>query len=133
LLQPEALFSMKGAKGSDPDGSISSFSINYLDVPVLLRYNVSAGEDASVTPYGVAGPNVAFKLGCSTEENGSSGECGDPKSLDLGVTVGAGIEFEVNGQALGVTLRYQKGLTDLFEGVNLKNKNIQILGTWRFR
>lgn len=129
LLQPEAFLSLKGFKDNTPGFEPATVSLTYVEFPVLVRYNVSAGDGATVAPHVAVGPNVALLLSCSVSDHPDA-EC-EAKTLDVGLTVGAGLEFDVSGRLLGVVLRYQKGVSDIFEGGSAKNTVLQILGTWR--
>lgn len=141
FLEPEAAFSEKGAKLSSqfvtPGGDFTfrgTTSANYLDVPVLLRYNFGNG------PYLIAGPNAAFRLSAKTTitacnsptcSTGTSTDASQFRSVDFDVTVGAGMDFNVRRQVMGVVVRYQKGVTDMASGVAGKSQLIQVLGGWR--
>lgn len=121
-IQPEFLFLNKGAKftksTANPDGG--AFRLDYLEIPVLLRFDLSRG---TIGPHVYAGPSVGFNVGCAVEYKGSNGkaqantDCDEndfkPKTLDYGLTVGGGVDFNVGGIALTGGGRYGIGLADI--------------------
>ncbi|MEO7998702.1 MAG: porin family protein [Gemmatimonadaceae bacterium] len=121
-VQPEFLFLNKGAKFNRPTAAAGggSFRLDYLEVPVLLRYDFSRGV---VAPHVYAGPSIGFNVGCAVEfrgTNNSSGantDCNEddfkPKTLDYGVTVGGGVDFNLGGIGATAGARYGIGLADI--------------------
>jgi hypothetical protein len=111
-FQPEMLFVMKGVKLDETAGGTVSARINYLEFPLLARYHAPLTSD--LTGFLVAGPSFGVKVsssakldafGSTTDENIGQGL----KSLDLGLAVGGGVEW--NGYVLEA--RYTAGLTDI--------------------
>ncbi len=140
-IQPEVLYSQKGAKES-VGGDELKLKIDYVEVPVLLKINIPI-EGSNVHPNVYAGPAVAFKASCKF--SGSSGgvsfseSCDDAgvmvKSTDFGVAFGGGVSFDVGGAEVGVDVRYTLGLTKIDDEPdpdNVKNKVISIMGTVGF-
>ncbi|MBI2796311.1 MAG: PorT family protein [Gemmatimonadetes bacterium] len=128
-LAPEALFQMQGFTSGT-----ASVSVYYLNVPVLFRYNFAPTGESGMMPYINAGPNLALKLSCSVSGVPGSSTCSpSPKSFDLGLMFGGGLEFKSGTNTFGVGLRYQLGLTDAVDGQSGKNKAIQIIGTWKIK
>ena len=123
-VQPELLFSMQGANW-DFQGDDGKFKYNYLNLPVLLRYNIT--EMISIH----AGPQIGFLMSADAEdEDGDSEDIKDSvKGTDFaGAT---GVEFDLpNG--IGFGARYVLGFTNLseddgdFEGLEIKNRSIQL-------
>ena len=121
-IQPELLFLNKGAKFTQSTKAVGggSFRLDYLEVPLLLRYDFSRGV---VAPHIYAGPSVGFNVGCGIEYRGTTGsagantDCGEdnfkPKTLDYGLTVGGGLDFNLGGLALTGGARYGIGLADI--------------------
>ena len=115
-LQPEFLFLNKGTKFKETSAAgESNVRLDYLEVPVLLRYDFSR---ETVGPHVYAGPSVGFNVGCKLEVNAlPSTDCKDdnfkPKKLDYGLTVGAGLDFNLGGIAATGGLRYGIGLADI--------------------
>lgn len=124
-LQPEALFLSKGAKLRQPfvgtDGARTNIKLDYLEIPVLLRYDFSR---EIIGPHIYIGPSVGFNVGCRLQYGGGNNDeqlgntnCDrndfKPKTLDYGMTVGAGVDFNLGGLAATGGLRYGIGLADI--------------------
>jgi hypothetical protein len=111
-FQPEMLFVMKGVKLDEADGGSVSVRINYLEFPLLARYQTSLSS--AITGFVVAGPSFGLKLNSSAKLDSTAGSTDVDvsqglRSLDLGVAVGGGIVW--NGYILEA--RYTGGLTDI--------------------
>src|SRR3569833_3213914 len=117
-FQPELTYSMKGAKVADAGFEVTS-KLSYLEVPLLLRYDIGSGSSDGVRPFIHAGPALALKLSCSFEasdgtSSGSTGcddENGDggPKAFDLGLMCGGGLAFRHLDHTFSVGVRYNLG------------------------
>lgn len=140
-FQPELLYSQKGAKVSE-DGVDLTFKVNYVELPVLLKARVSPPA-SGVRPSFFVGPVFAFESKCEVEgtvdamsatldcdafSEASEGEVDiQTKSMDLGVTLGAGIEIPAGGVVVVGDVRYTLGLTDVNdtpgeEDLDIKNR-----------
>ena len=114
-VQPEVIFSMQGSKFT-----LGTATVDYFQVPVLLRIGSSAKNKASV--FGLVGPSFGVRI----RDEGWS----DPlKRTDVGLVVGAG--FTVS--RLLIEGRYTAGLTDFTEGSGaLKHRVWSLLGGFVF-
>jgi hypothetical protein len=133
-LQPEALFSMKGAR-LDLEGAASSVWLDYLELPVLARISRPAGGTRRY--FAVAGPAIGVRLrartrtdfGDSTEELDISH---DLERLDLSVTAGGGVEFG----RLVLDGRYTLGFKDIdndkTDAVEVTNRAFSFTVGFRF-
>lgn len=102
-IQPEVLYSMKGAK---EDGGNGKFNLGYIDVPVLVK--VATGETGL---FFEAGPQVGFLTSAKVEDSGVSMDAKDYlKSVDFGYAAGIGFQA-ASGPMVG--LRYNGGFTNL--------------------
>ena len=103
-LSPELLYVQKGVNG---DGSPSSTAVklDYAEIPVLLKVSLPI---PSVQPFVYAGPSIALRLSCKTDEVDCSSDT--IKDRDYGAVLGAGIKL---GGKLSVEGRYNWGLSDL--------------------
>ena len=131
-IQPEVLYSQKGAKISEA-GDKATIELDYVDIPVLARY--TSGGPASVQVFG--GPSFGLRTRArSKAEFGGTTQTqdikNDVKSSDIGLVVGAGLEsgrFTVDG-------RYQWGLTNInkdeFDTTKVKNRTFSVLAGVRF-
>jgi opacity protein-like surface antigen len=129
---PELLYAMKGANEEGGDGY---YKLSYLEVPLLFRYAFASG--GSATPYLTAGPTVSFLASCTVGDDDDSSSCDDAfgpdnsyKSIDYGVTVGAGVKFN----RFGVSARYTMGLANITEAdcCTEKNKALMLLASYAF-
>jgi hypothetical protein len=94
-VQPEGLFSQKGATLQDP-GVDATITINYLEVPILAKYVLAQGDDRTFHVFG--GPSIAFKLSAeaSAEAGGETIDVDtsdDVETIDFGVVLGGGLDF----------------------------------------
>jgi hypothetical protein len=112
-LQPELLYSGQGAKSGD-----DKIKMAYVNVPVLVRYNVN-----SLLSFH-AGPQVGFLMSAKAKDSSSSEDIKDSfKSTDVSVAAGVGIDLPIK---LNFSFRFVKGLSDIsnIEGNNdIKAKN----------
>lgn len=114
-LQPELLYS---AQGSEFDGSESN--VNYLTLPVLVRYNINDMFSAHV------GPQLGFLLSAEDEDGNDFSD--SVTGTDLGLAFGAQVDLPV-GFVGGV--RYILGLSDINDddtasALEVRNRNFQI-------
>lgn len=129
-FQPELLFSMQGGKKDDIEVyslvgneiiavkySEIKNNLSYINFPLMLKFY--AMEELSFE----FGPQVGFAV--QNEVKTKSGEYGNQKikvdsNIDLGLNVG--IEYIIHN-GLGITSRYNLGLSNITKNSNLKNKN----------
>lgn len=127
-LQPELLYSRKGAKSTET-GMSGAIKLGYIDVPVLVKF--ATGTAQQLRPAFYFGPSIGFLLSCDSDIPGFSGDCKDDlKSTDFGVIGGVG--FDVG--AIGVFVRFQQGLTKLPDDSDgdLFNRVVTIGGRYSF-
>ncbi len=132
-VQPEVLFSMKGASGYPAPGIAPSWDasyvisrreiLDYVDVPVLLRINlfsipllpasfdIFAGPDFAFLMYSISKMTVVSAPG--TQELTTGGP-GGFNLFDFNVAVGGGPEFNLGPTTLGLQLRYTFGTGRIF-------------------
>ncbi|MGH7647865.1 MAG: porin family protein [Gemmatimonadaceae bacterium] len=129
-IEPEALYSQQGA-----DVSGATLKMDYLQVPVLLRWDVAS--KAPVHPFFIAGPAMAFQVGCKASGPGQNETCDqlnqdsegslDKKSFDVLGVAGAGLGFNFGATQMSVGARYSYGFSDTFQGSDAKNRYFSIL------
>lgn len=102
-LQPELLFSMKGAEGADDE-----FRLYYIDVPVLARINTSL-------LYFEAGPQLSVLVGDNLDEDVEG-----LRTTGLGYVAGVGV-----GTPLGISVgvRYNGDISKLSDEGDAKVYN----------
>jgi Outer membrane protein beta-barrel domain len=139
-IQPELLYTAKGVKASDA-GVDAALRLNYVEIPVLARWNFTA---SSVTPHLYAGPAIAFKTGCtftaSAQGTSISTNCadfqsdqGDPvtfAAVDFGVVAGGGLSFDLGGRHATVGARYNVGLKNIVSSGDAKNRTLSFLASF---
>ena len=118
-IQPEVLFSMKGAK---EEGEIvivdSTFNyeivvkLSYLEIPILLKINIPAD---AVIPNFYVGPALAFcmvakdKLTFNNEEGDEEDIKDVIKSVDFGLSMGGGLDIKAGHGRVIIDIRYTLG------------------------
>ena len=104
-IQPEVLYSRKGAAGDDLEANL-----DYIEIPVLARF--AFVNDSDVTPNVYFGPYVAFNTNAEGSTSNFTFNVEDAvNTTDAGVVVGADVEisqFTIGG-------RYSAGLIEVFE------------------
>ena len=133
-LQAEALYSQKGAQ-FDSEGFESKVRANFLEVPVLARFSTPASNGSSFHVF--AGPSFGFKLSAEAVDSFEGEEettdlDDETKSFDLGLVIGAGVEF---GKFV-IDGRYSWGMTDLnkddTEDLKVKTRTFSVMAGFRF-
>jgi hypothetical protein len=103
ILQPELAYSSLGSS-FDFDGESSSTNLNYIVLPVILKYRIS---NLSI---GV-GPQLGLLLSANSKYDGIIEEATDEfKSTDFSALLNA--DYEVN-ENIVIGLRYQIGLSNI--------------------
>lgn len=132
-LQPEVLYSMKGARLGG-DGAPTSLMLDYVEVPMLGRVSMTA---LGRRLYVVAGPSFGVRVRARTRTTftGVTDEIdiGDQlQRFDLGLAAGGGVEFG----ALVFDARYTFGLTDIdkdkTDASTARNRVLSLTAGWRF-
>ncbi len=122
-IQPELLYSGQGFTDSDEfevsDGSGNfdvfdadiTAKVDYLNLPIMLKYYVSDGLSLE------AGPQIGFLLSAKAkveaEGESETEDIDDLKSTDFAFNLGAGYKLD---SGLNFGLRYSMGLTDVPDG-----------------
>lgn len=142
IFEPEVLYVNKGAtyslNVSGASGDLS-FNLNYIEVPVLLRYNFKPAGG----PYVLIGPDVAFNVACNVSGTGDVAPVVDglpgKTCVDLGtlagvpfdaesVTFGGVLGLGFQHQKFGLEGRYEFDFSDAFQsGDNIKNAVWEIM------
>jgi opacity protein-like surface antigen len=139
-FQPELVYAMKGSKFTD-QGTDASFKLNYVELPVLVRYDVPV--TGGTKPFLLAGPAFALETTCkiSGTDQGTTVTFGcqdffnqvgantDTKSFDVGAMFGGGLAFDVNGRVMTVGIRYNIGFMKVFSDTDVKNRVLSFVGS----
>ncbi len=134
FIQPEILYTTKGAEleyNSDILSGTSKFKLGYVEVPLLVRFNLT--ENFNIHVGGYASYLVNAKVSNDTE--GGDGldfeedlDADDFERFDAGLSAGVGVDFN----PISIGLRYNYGLTPIGkerDGVTFpdaKNSNLSL-------
>ena len=105
-LQPELVYSSQGGKwdGKDDGKTI----LNYLQIPVLLKYTTRVGLFAET------GPHIGFLLSAKDKYDGETEDVKEYlKTTDIGWQFGVGYRIT---PSLGANIRYSTSFTSFYEG-----------------
>ena len=107
-LQPELVYSVQGAKFENPD---ESHHVNYLNLPILLKY--AAGGGFAI----YTGPQVGFLLSAHNKYDGNSiNEKDFFKSADFAWAFG--LAYRIPQTKLGIDARYNLGISNIEDRTN---------------
>lgn len=130
-FQPELLYSMQGAKGSDDFGE-TTVKLDYVGVPVMFRFSPSTAS--STKPFLAIGPAFGYQIACNVSASSSqfsfNSSCDDPslggeferKKLDLSGRLEAGVDVAAGSRHLRIGGAYSHGFTDVVDQSNAKNR-----------
>jgi hypothetical protein len=114
-LQPEVLYSAQGAKNGD-----YKFKVNYVNIPVLVRYNVNDLLSFH------AGPQFGVLTSAKAVSGSNESDVKDQvKGSDMGIAAGVGIDLPMK---LNFSFRFIQGLSNINDAssVTQKNYNLQL-------
>jgi hypothetical protein len=143
MLEPSAMYIGKGAKYSISETGFTgdvTFDVEYIEIPVLIRYNFKADGG----PYALIGPAVAFNVSCSVS---GSGDADLPKTDCVQIGTLAGVPFDATSvtfggivglgfqhQRIGLEGRYEFDFSDAFKDAgSVKNAAWEILLRYSFK
>ncbi len=119
-VQPELIFSRQGAKFKDNNRDDAKLRLNYLNIPVLAKYNDPSGF------YAETGPQFGFLINAKVKNDGNLyGVSGSYNSFDFSWGFGAG--FRVTEEA-SIGLRWNLGLTDVSKYAGTVRNTVLQLG-----
>jgi len=140
-IQPEVLFSMKGAKYDTllfGEPVSTSLEFNYIEIPVLVKYSLPL--PGIIKPNLFIGPSLGINLNAkaiakigdlSVEDDVKE----DIKSTDFCLVLGGGVDFELDIGKLAIDVRYTMGLTTIDDTAveeDVKNGVISIMAAYSF-
>ena len=140
-ISPEVVFASQGGKfkisPTYMGWSLSQFGVkditatyytNYINVPVMLKFYATPSFAIDFGPQ--VGFNVYSKASVSDgDESLTIGLKDMTKTVDFGLGLGA--TYSLSDNAF-VQARYTLGLTQVFDGDESKNGNIQLAFGWKF-
>ncbi len=117
-LSPELLFSDKGFKiledVTDPDSDYSNLKLSYLNVPVLLGYNVFDKLTLQ------AGPEFGYLLSASTKFDGESIDVGNIWNNEFDFGLAVGLTYAIT-EKISLGGRYTHGFSSVAGGIQFTN------------
>jgi len=106
-IQPELLYSMKGAK----DEADETISFNYFEIPLLFKVNFPT--EGKIKPSLYAGPTLGILM---TAEDTTGEDIKDyVKTMDIGILAGAGVGYQMEKGLLFLEARYEIGMTGIMD------------------
>lgn len=133
-LQPEALFTQKGAKAEQGGGTLTQ-ELDYLDVPVLIGCRLTGNDARHFAVFG--GPALGVKLRARSRASFGGTAVEDDVSDQVTATdfsVVGGVSYH-RGRA-SVEGRYAWGVSDIdkdtADDVKIRTRGISVLAGWRF-
>lgn len=112
-LQPELLYSMKGSDWTFAGSGSSDLNLDYIDIPVLGKYNLPWVNGLSAEAGPVFGVLMSAKSGDEDVKDSF-------KTLDAAFAIGATYKLDMG---VFFSLRYNKGLLDVWDDNDFKNQN----------
>lgn len=109
-VEPELLFSMKGAK-SDSASVTGSWKVNYIEIPILLKAKLPT--DGKIKPCIYVGPGIGFLMSSKISDDIEIDMKDFTKSTDITLIAGAGVSYMMEKGALSFEARYEVGLSTI--------------------
>jgi hypothetical protein len=129
-LQPELLYSLQGSEYDIPSVE-GNLTLSYLNVPILLRYNIN--DMLSIH----AGPQFGVLMSAEEEFDGDTSDVKDDfKGSDISGAFGIEVDLPMK---IGFGARYVLGLSNAltddgsFGDAKLKNSTIQVYVKFRLK
>ena len=127
-IQGELLYSMMGAKGEELGVTFTS-QIDYIVLPILAKVYLMENFSLDIGPQ--FGYMVSAKIKAAAGSSSGSGSFYDQVDDKFDLSVGVGLSYKLPYN-LGVSARYNIGLTEIEKGAESKNGVIQIGISYRF-
>lgn len=118
-FQPELVFSMEGSK-NEFGGIETKINLNYINIPVLLQYNVS-GFIAET------GPQLGFLIGAKFKAGDTEVDSEAYETINFSWAIGFGYKMP---SGFGANVRYNLGLSNIYKDAaddyKVKGNTIQV-------
>jgi len=119
IVEPELIYVNKGAGIESADVTLN---LNYIEIPVLLRYQFT--EDGG--PFAYVGPYVGLNVKCNTSVDTVGVACKD-QSVEANTTFGGTVGVGFQRGVWGFDIRYDYGFTDAIKDEKGKNSTLMVL------
>jgi hypothetical protein len=123
-LQPEVLYSMRGAEFST-EGIENEQQFSYLEIPVLAR--AAWRQEQTLRPSLFAGPSLGILLENKIVEGAELDITDESNGIDVGVIVGGGLDYALGAGALLFDVRYERGVTSWSEDLDSKHSVVSFM------
>lgn len=123
-LQPEALYTMRGAEFS-VDEIETEQQANYIEIPVLARFGW--GHGAMLRPALFAGPSIGFLLKNRIVDGAEIDLKDGSNDIDAGGIVGAELDYTLGSGDLILDARYEMGLTSWSPDLSVRNSTLSFM------
>jgi outer membrane protein W len=142
-VKVDALYTQKGVQNVPSAIGAADLNLAYIDVPLMLNFNVHLSYDWSVAFY--TGISIGFNVSCNLKSSdGSSVSCKDseddigPKSTEFAWPFGLGVQYWPSGRAgnyLSLDVRYVYGFSSAFENsaADVKNQVLLLMVRYAFK
>ncbi|WP_133508811.1 porin family protein [Flavobacterium chryseum] len=138
-IQPEVLFTTRGSEleyNSDLGSQKVKFKLNYIEVPLLVRVNIT--KNFNLQAGGYASYLVSSKVtGEGSFDFEEDIDTDDLNKFDAGIAAGVGVDFS----PISIGVRYNYGLTTIgkertvagetFRSPDAKNSNLSVYLSYR--
>ena len=127
-VQPEIIYTNKGAKAADPDRK-DRLNLTYLEFPVLAKLYIL--PKASIRPHLFFGPAPNILLSAEYDSGGHDYDIKDEVTkFDFGLVAGGGFDIEFGNGLIMIDARYTHGVISADDsGEDLHIKNTVVLFT----
>jgi hypothetical protein len=119
MVEPEIVYINKGA---GVENTPVTFNLNYIEIPVLLRYAFT--QDGG--PFAYVGPYVGFNVKCNTVVDTLPVPCSD-QDISANTTFGGTIGIGFRKEAWGFDIRYDYDFSDAIKDESVKNSALMAL------
>jgi hypothetical protein len=120
LIEPEVLYTNKGAGIEDTEITLN---LNYIEIPVLLRYEFTPDNPG---PFAYIGPYVGFNVKCNTVVDTLPVPCADD-DVQANTVVGGAIGAGFQRGRWGFDIRYEYDFGDAIKQDDGKNSALMVL------
>ncbi len=132
--QPELFISLKGADEiNNYITPLEAYRVYYLEVPLLIKMTVPTNTAAS--PNMFIGPSLAMRIKAEKEVGDILVAQPDVRPLDVGITLGMGLDYNLDYRKLLFEIRYNLGLQSIDDSEkkrDWKNRVIAIMFGYGF-
>jgi Outer membrane protein beta-barrel domain len=121
IIRPELLYIMKGSGASGTDETLS---LDYIQLPILVKYKFGSGK---AKPFLMIGPAFGMNVNCDSFGT----DCSDDSDLnktEVSGVFGGGVQYN----AFDLNVRYDMAFTDFADGADAKNQTWVIMLGYNF-